>query len=188
MCRASVRLARGDRSGALADWDRTLELAREVKDPQRMLPALLQNALGYALLGRDDEARALALEAADLARGHPELGEYMGQIAGPARRLGLREELRPIAAQGHQSPWQKAAVAALSGDFVKAADIFADGGAIAIEAGERFWAAHELLEAGRRAEAEEQLEKALAFYRTVGATFFIEQGEALLADAQSASA
>ena len=39
-----------------------------------------------------------ASEAADLARGHPELGEYMGQIAGPARQLGLREELRHLSA------------------------------------------------------------------------------------------
>ena len=32
-------------------------------------------------------------------------------------------------------------------------------------------------------EGEEQLEKALAFYRSVGATFFIQRGEALLAQA-----
>jgi hypothetical protein len=37
-------------------------------------------------------------------------------------------------------------------------------------------------------EAEEQLEKALAFYRSVGATFFVQRGEVLRAQAQSASA
>ena len=41
---------------------------------------------------------------------------------------------------------------------------------------------------GERAEGEAELEKALAFYRSVGATFFLERGEALLDAAQSASA
>ena len=44
-------------------------------------------------------------------------------------------------------------------------------------------AAEELIETGRRDEGEAELEKALAFYRSVGATFFIERGEALLAQA-----
>ena len=34
---------------------------------------------------------------------------------------------------------------------------------------------------GRRAEADVQLQKALAFYRSVGATRYIREGEALLA-------
>jgi tetratricopeptide (TPR) repeat protein len=186
--RAFVRLARGDRAGALADWDRALALARETKEPHRMVPALLQTSRGYALLGRDAEARALASEAMDLARGRPELGEFMGQAAGVAKQLGLREEMREIAAQAHETPWQRAAVSALSGDFVTAAGIFAERGVTSLEAEERFSAVHELLEAGRRAEAEEQLEKALTFYRSVGATFFLERGEALLAEAQRDSA
>ncbi len=53
----------------------------------------------------------------------------------------------------------------------------------AFEADARFAAAEELIEAGRRAEGEEQLEQALAFYRSVGATFFVQRGEALLAQA-----
>jgi hypothetical protein len=112
----------------------------------------------------------------------------MGHVAGVAKQLGLREEMQEIAAQAHETPWQRAAVSALSGDFVTAAGIYAECGATSIEADERFWAAHELLEAGRRAEAEEQLEKALTFYRSVGATFFIERGERLLTDTHSASA
>jgi hypothetical protein len=49
-------------------------------------------------------------------------------------------------------------------------------------------AGEELIETGRRAEGEEQLEQALTFYRSVGATFFIQRAERLLAAAQSASA
>jgi hypothetical protein len=46
----------------------------------------------------------------------------------------------------------------------------------------------DLIEAGRFAEGEAELEKALDFYRSVGATFLIERGERLLAEAQRASA
>ncbi len=41
----------------------------------------------------------------------------------------------------------------------------------------------ELIATGRRAEGEAELDKALAFYRSVGATFFVQRGEALLAQA-----
>lgn len=44
-----------------------------------------------------------------------------------------------------------------------------------------FVGAERLLAVGRRAEADVQLRKALAFYRSVGATRYIREGEALLA-------
>ncbi|HSI97004.1 MAG TPA: hypothetical protein VK926_01460, partial [Gaiellaceae bacterium] len=62
-------------------------------------------------------------------------------------------------------------------------------GATWIQAEVRLTAAEELVESGRRDEAEVELQRALAFYRSVGATFFVERGEALLATpAQSESA
>jgi hypothetical protein len=42
-------------------------------------------------------------------------------------------------------------------------------------------AAAQLVAEGRRAEADEQLRRALAFYRSVGATRYVREGEALLA-------
>ncbi|CAN5746040.1 hypothetical protein BH20ACT14_BH20ACT14_05330 [soil metagenome] len=50
-----------------------------------------------------------------------------------------------------------------------------------LEAWQRRSAGEHLIEAGRRAEGEVELAKALAFYRSVGATFFIQRAEALLA-------
>jgi tetratricopeptide (TPR) repeat protein len=186
--RAYIRHARGDQPGALADWARTLALSREAKDPQRLLPALLQAARGYAVLGREAEARKLAAEALDEVRGHPDLGEYFGQITGVAKQLGLRDQIFELVAQAPETGWQRAALAAAQGDFVTAADSYAELGATAIEADARYSAAIELIESGSGAEGVEQLERALAFYRSVGATFYIERGEALLASAQSASA
>jgi hypothetical protein len=45
----------------------------------------------------------------------------------------------------------------------------------------RLRAAEQLVHEGRRAEADDQLSRALAFYRSVGATRYIREGEALLA-------
>ncbi len=65
---------------------------------------------------------------------------------------------------------------------------YARFGGSSFEALARLFGGEELIEAGRRAEGKAELEKALEFYRSVGATFFIQRGERLLADAQSASA
>jgi hypothetical protein len=45
----------------------------------------------------------------------------------------------------------------------------------------RLRAAEEFVKAGRRAEADDQLRRALGFFRSVGATRFVREGEALLA-------
>jgi hypothetical protein len=45
----------------------------------------------------------------------------------------------------------------------------------------RLRAAEQLVAEGRRAEADEQLGPALAFYRSVGATRYVREGEALMA-------
>jgi hypothetical protein len=49
------------------------------------------------------------------------------------------------------------------------------------EAYVRLRAADALVAEGRRSEADEQLGRALAYYRAVGASFYVAQGEALLA-------
>jgi len=54
-------------------------------------------------------------------------------------------------------------------------------GAARSEALARLRAAERLVRDGRRAEADEQLQRALAFYRSVGATRYVREGEALLA-------
>jgi hypothetical protein len=45
----------------------------------------------------------------------------------------------------------------------------------------RLRAAEQFVAEGRRAEADEQLRSALSFYRGVGATRYVREGEALLA-------
>jgi tetratricopeptide (TPR) repeat protein len=179
--RAYLRLARGDRDGALEDYQRGLELARQIKDLQALLPGLVHSAHGLALLGKLDEAQALAREALELA------GEHVGSVAilsvlNPvARQLGLRQQVRDLVEQAPDGPWKEVALAGVGGDFSRAADLFAAYGAQTFEAEARLCAAEQLIEGGRRAEGEAELQRALAFYRKVGATRYVQQGEALLA-------
>jgi hypothetical protein len=56
-------------------------------------------------------------------------------------------------------------------------------GSLPDEALARLRAADKLVADGRRAEADEQLGRALAFFRSVGATVYVREAEALLAAA-----
>jgi hypothetical protein len=71
----------------------------------------------------------------------------------------------------------------LDGDFVRAAEIFAEMELPAYDAWARRRGAEQLAASGRRAEAEEQLRRSLAFWRSVGATRYVREAEALLAAA-----
>ena len=181
--RAYIRLARGDHAGAVADLDQALTSARDIKDPEVLIPSLLQCARGYVLLGRNEEAREFAAQALDLTRDHPDLAEYLGQVNDVAKQLGIREDIRKLLEQAPANAWKEAALAGAQGDFVRSGDVYAKWSLPTFEAEARFAAAEELIAAGRRKEGEEQLERAMAFYRSVGATFFIQRGEGLVAQA-----
>jgi thioredoxin-like negative regulator of GroEL len=66
-------------------------------------------------------------------------------------------------------------------DFAAAAEILHRTGSRPEEPEARLRAAEELMAEGRRAEADEQLQHALEFYRSVGATRYVRECEALFA-------
>jgi predicted ATPase/class 3 adenylate cyclase len=179
--RAYLRLARGDRDGALDDYRRGLALGRQIKDLQALLPALVASARGLALLGKIDEARELAREAIELAGEHVENAPIFWVLNPVARQLGIQQQVRDLVEQAPDTPWKELARAGTRGDFSRVADLFAACGAPTFEAEARLCAAEELIEAGQRAAGEAELQRALAFYRKVGAIRYIQQGEALLA-------
>jgi class 3 adenylate cyclase/tetratricopeptide (TPR) repeat protein len=178
--RAAVRLARSDVEGAIADSTVTLAHGREAKDPQRIVPSLVASARIYALLGRDEEARGLADEAFEITRSNTSMADYLGLLSSIAGGLGIRDELRDVVALAPTGPWKDAATAGANGDLVRAAELYGQMGLVAIEAEMRLSAAEELIGNVRLVEGAVELEKALGFYRSVGATFFIERGEKLL--------
>jgi hypothetical protein len=74
-------------------------------------------------------------------------------------------------------------VAYASGELSRAADIFGEIGARPEEAYARLAASSQFVEAGQRARAESELQQSLAFWRSVDATAYMSEGEALLAAA-----
>jgi hypothetical protein len=77
--------------------------------------------------------------------------------------------------------WMEAARAYGQGAHAESADILEDMGALAVAAYARMKGAESLVREGRRAEADAQLQQALAFYRSVGATAYIREAEGLFA-------
>jgi class 3 adenylate cyclase len=183
--RALIRLGRGDPVAAEADTGRAVELARQAKDPQRLHPSLSKAALVFLSVSSEHRAGETLDEALEDLAELRQLG-----IAGVDLHryawVGLMLEreadvLAVIDREAFQSPWIETARAVASGDFRHAADVLSGIGAVSDEAFYRLRAAEQLVEQSRRAEAHEQLGRALAFYRSVGATRNLREGEALLA-------
>jgi hypothetical protein len=95
-------------------------------------------------------------------------------------------QLRPALEAFPQPEWRELALAGLDRDFVRAADIWGAAGNATWEARVRLRAAEELVATGRLAESEEQARRALEFYRSVAASYYIQRCEALLREARTA--
>jgi class 3 adenylate cyclase/tetratricopeptide (TPR) repeat protein len=188
--RAEIRRARGDFEGALPDLRRSLALAREAGDPQALHPRLGSTILIFEEHGLADEARPLAVELVDLVPGSAHEAALSLCFAFLISRLALGFEpvLRRDLAGAPPGPWKELAFACLDRDFVRGADIWAAGGSPAFEARVRLRAAEELVESGRHAEGEEQARRALEFYRSVAATYFVDRCETLLKPYSSSQA
>ena len=96
------------------------------------------------------------------------------ELAWTAEQLGIADSVSSwIDAIVYPSTWHEAARAILAGDFAQAADIFFQIGSLPDEA-------RALMKAGELGERV-QLERALEFYRSAGATRYAQQCETLLA-------
>ena len=184
--RGQIRLARGDETGAREDAERGLELARAGKDPQVVWPAV---AFAARVAASSDPERADALLTELLSgwneRGLPRAMElsWMPDAAIVLPKLGREAEFLAAPQPSDPSFWRQATDALLSGEPARAAEIYSEIGSRPDEAYARLRAADLLLREGRRAEADTELQQALSFWRSVGATAYVREGEALLAEA-----
>ncbi len=182
--RAEIRLARGQASAAVSDAERALGLIDAITDPQaRYFTNALCAHVFSASSKRELASRLIREIRDDLARG---IGMSFAAIGLPAAasaalRVGLLQELSDALAHELPTPWVEAVRCYAAGDFVGAAEILARIGSRPEEARARLHAAEQLAAAGRRSAAEQQVRQALAFYRSVGAAFYVRAGEALLA-------
>ena len=181
-CRSWMRLARGDTEAALQDQRESLISARQAKDPQVLNPALAGSAYVLAVADRSDEAHLILSELfGTRAVDEGSLDEMSMDCVLAAEILGRRDEARRWLRTWRDSAWSAAARELADQEFVAAAESLDSMGAARSAALARLCAAQELARSGRRAEADDQLRQALSFFRTVGATRFIRQAEALLA-------
>jgi class 3 adenylate cyclase/tetratricopeptide (TPR) repeat protein len=184
MTRAQIRLARDDLAGARADADRALELARVANDPQMLDPMLMEAAYVLSEAEDLDVAGALGDEivaALRAGRGTDYALVSIHILAWALATLGRGAELIGSLPKG-DVPWVQAARAYASGDLRAAADTCAGMGAVTEEAHDRLRLAEELIAQHRRSEADIELQRALSFYRSVGATRYIREAEAMLAE------
>jgi hypothetical protein len=133
--------------------------------------------------GRRGEAEVFLEET--LARGEAMIGALndatIVETGWLAFDLGHAAEMLPLVEGRAEIPWAVAADAICAGDFRRAAEVLAEIGYRPGEAYARLRAARQLVEEGRRAEADVELQRSLAFWREVGATRYVREGEALLA-------
>jgi tetratricopeptide (TPR) repeat protein len=182
--RARIGYARaGSDEAVLEDIDRALEGARAAKDPQALVPVLSHSTFVLGELGRRPEAEATAAELVEILAGS--LGWALSGVdafAWVAPEFGAAEVVRRAIENAHLGAWREPYEAIVDGDLERAATLFAalgyvDEGYARLELGEK------LLAEGRRADARVELERALALYRSLGATRYVRQAEALLAGA-----
>jgi tetratricopeptide (TPR) repeat protein len=182
--RGRIRLARNDVAGALADAETSLGLARQAKDPQTFYPALSFAAVASLETDRTDDSRRLADELLELKptdHGIPNHISPLFDLAWVLTQLDRGEDLVEAITRGSvQTRHTHAAHAFARENYGKAADMYAEIGARPNEAYTRLRAAAQLVEIGRRQEADGHLHKALAFWRSVDATRHIREGESLL--------
>jgi class 3 adenylate cyclase/tetratricopeptide (TPR) repeat protein len=175
LIRALMRLASDDASGAIADTEKALAFVGEAGDLQQLSFALPTSAYVFALTSEPDRAHEALRQFLDLFQSGRTMGFAVVTLplaVTAARRLGMGGELTAALGGHPETPWATVARLYASGDFAGAAEILHGTGAKPDEA-----------EARLHAGTGEQVEQALEFYRSVGATRFIREGEALLAAA-----
>jgi len=169
---ALIQLGCDERDAASAQAERGVELAREIRDPQMLLPALTAQLQVDVELGRVAGAKERAAELL----GQPPAVAWLPpsvELAWCAERLGIGDAVATwIDGIAMPSTWHDAARAILAGDIALAADLFFQIGSLADEARARLRAG----EAGDRA----QLERALSFYRSADAPRYTRRCETLL--------
>jgi class 3 adenylate cyclase/tetratricopeptide (TPR) repeat protein len=181
--RGRIRLLRGDGAGALEDAAEALEFGRAAEDLQMLYPVLAFAARAQVAAGSLDAGSALADEllelwgsniaaypashwAVDLASALDPLDRGT-EILDPAKRVRVRTR------------WLEAVIAYVCDDFDAAARSFERIGSRPDRALAQLRGAQAASAAGHEHKAPSELQRALAFYRRVGASTYLDEARAL---------
>lgn len=165
--RARIRLARDDLAGAVADSEEAVELARRWPTWGNLGSVIAGQARVLLSAGRREEADALLSELIETG-----LNIYgLPDVAVVLVLLGRGDDFAAVAdRQPGPSAWLDAAGALTAGEYVRAAVIYSEIGSLPDEADARL-----------RSGEEGEIQRALDFFASVGATRYIREAEALLA-------
>jgi class 3 adenylate cyclase/tetratricopeptide (TPR) repeat protein len=170
--RASIEFTRDRTAAASADAERAVAVASRSGDPQTLAPSLCARATVRLVEGRLREALTDfedALAIGERLASALNIGGALPTFAWLAVDLERQRQIEPVLEAAPTRRWTDVARAIVGGDAATAADLLA-------EIGHRPDEAYARLRSGG-----EDTERALAFYRTVGATRHIREAEALLA-------
>jgi predicted ATPase len=178
--RAVIRGARGDVDGALEDIERALTHGRETESAEEHCATLSECIKLCVQLGRFEKAKALVEDLVAVARG-TDHGLLSPEFALVAEELGVLDLVRrKLAETDVEHVTREVTRPIADGRLLEAADAATRHEHWALAADIRFRAARALAEKGEQRLAKEQLDQALAFYRSVGATQYIRESEQLL--------
>jgi tetratricopeptide (TPR) repeat protein len=183
ICRARMLLAEGALDDAVLDSDRAVELVRGSPVFQSLCGPFAFRARLHEELGEHEDAAALVEEL---------LKTWVEARAGFIEQwvldawFAVRSGRQEAALQGaieefaFANPWLEVTKMLIQRDFGPAIEQLERMGALSAAAEARMCGAEWLAQQGRQAEANLQLEPALAFWRSVGARRYLEQGETML--------
>ena len=167
--RALILLARGDLVAALAEDEVQLGMSHNL-DPQSANPSLAYSSFLRATVGEHEPAAERLDKLLSLWRESLQNVTFNpSELAFAAVLLGRQNDFLAVADGARDTRWLEAARAFARGNCVQAAELFA-------EIGSRPNEAHARLAAGDEA----NVRRALEFFSTVGANFYIARAEALL--------
>jgi class 3 adenylate cyclase/tetratricopeptide (TPR) repeat protein len=170
--RAMIQLARDRVPEARADVERACAVASSSRDAPAVAYTLCVRAMVALAEGLNAAAAAdfeeLLVVGDPLDEGLLNNGAHLPAFAWLALDLGRPDDVLAVLDRPPSTPWTRVGQAILAGDAAGAADLLA-------EIGHRPAEAYARLRAGG-----DQIERALDFYRSVGATLYIREGAALL--------
>jgi hypothetical protein len=143
-----------------------------------VFPQLVFHAALLAELGDLESASADADEIVEMGEPSSIDSSFIG-LALLFERLDRVDDLARMREYANATRWRDAVDLHLAGDPGGAADMCEEMGLLAGAAHWRLLAGRLLVARGRQAEADVQLEKALAFFRPVGASRYVREAESL---------
>ena len=181
--RARILEARGSGDEAVAEIRLVLEHSREIVDSQSLWPSLISFAKIARRQGLGGESSTALHEIVELMAASEFVGDPQEWHIELVLELDLaerRDAAGAIVERMPEGPWRDVCEATLARNYVRAADVLAEMGEQPVQAELRLHAARAFAAEGRLPEAATELERARAFYRSVGATAFLREADDVL--------